>query len=194
MVWVLCWSGVACGGMPARDRADAAGVRDAWADGGPAAGVLAGVRRAVPGWWSAFVCWMSLWLVQRHGVPPVWLWLDAAFGREWRTKWNCALRYVRDAGGAESASKRRNVRSPVRGSIVSIERIAPVLCADGACAGTSSSSSATAVGTGLLGWGVTTCRDAVIGVCWGTCASGGVGVAADRPRAVRCVWRTGSDS
>ena len=48
--------------------------------------------------------------------------------------------------------------------------------------------------TGLLGWGVTTGRDAVIGVCWGTCASGGVGVAADRPRAVRCVWRTGSDS
>ena len=47
MVWVLCWSGVACGGMPARDRADAAPVRDAWADGGSAAGVLAGVRRAV---------------------------------------------------------------------------------------------------------------------------------------------------
>ena len=48
----MCWSGVACGGMPARDRADAAAVRDAWADGGPAAGVLAGVRRAVPGWWK----------------------------------------------------------------------------------------------------------------------------------------------
>ena len=71
------------------------------------------------------------------------------------------------AGGAELASKRVNARSPVRGSIVSIERIAPVLCADGACAGTSSSSSATAVGTGLLGWGVTTCRDAVLGAYWG---------------------------
>ena len=61
----MCWSGVACGGMPARDRADAAAVRDAWADGGPAAGVLAGVRRAVPGRWSAFVCWRSLWLVAK---------------------------------------------------------------------------------------------------------------------------------
>ena len=47
-MWVLCWSGVASGGMPARDRADAAAVRDAWADGGSAADVLAGVRRAVP--------------------------------------------------------------------------------------------------------------------------------------------------
>ena len=193
MVWVLCWSGVACGGMPARDRADAAAVRDAWADGGPAAGVLAGVRRAVPGRWSAFVCWRSLWLVAKAwgatcvAVVGGCVWPGVADKVEL-----CAA--VRDAGGAESASKRINVRSPVRGSIVSIERIAPVLCADGACAGTSSSSSATAVGTGLLGWGVTTCRDAVIGVCWGTCASGGVGVAADRPRAARCVWRTGSDS
>ena len=101
---------------------------------------------------------------------------------------------VCNAGGAESASKRVNARSPVRGPIVSIERIAPVLCADGTCAGTSSSTSATAGGTDLLGWGVTTCRDASIVVCWGTCASGGVGVAADRPRAARCVWRTGSDS
>ena len=29
-----------CGGMPARDRADAAAARDAWADGGSTVGVL----------------------------------------------------------------------------------------------------------------------------------------------------------
>ena len=62
MVWVLCWSGVACGGMPARDRADAAAVRDAWADGGSAAGALAPAFRCN----TAVLC-LSVAASRKHG-------------------------------------------------------------------------------------------------------------------------------
>ena len=100
---------------------------------------------------------------------------------------------VRDASGADSALKRVNARLPVRGSIVSIEMIFPVLSADGARAGMSSSTSATAGGTGLLGLGATARHDARVVLCWGTCVPGVVGASAVRPRAARCVCRTGSE-
>ena len=167
MVWVVWWSGAICGGMPARDRADAADARDAWADGGSSVGVLRGMRRALPWRCSAAGCWRLLWhapnawgvacaALVAGGVRP-----DAA-----DILAPCAA--VCNAGGAESAPKRVYARLPVRGSIVSIEMISPVLCADGARAGMSSSTSAAAGGTGLLGLGVTARHDARVLLCWGT--------------------------
>ena len=156
-----------CGGMPARDRADVPTERDAWADDGSTVVVLRGMRSALPWRCSAAGCWRSLWL-----TPSAWgvacAVQFAGCVRPGAADIFAPCAAFRNAGGAESAPKRVNVRSPVRGSIVSIEMISPVLCADGARAGMSSSTSAAAGGTGLLGLGVTARHDARVLLCWGT--------------------------